>query len=98
MHCHPNARRTPRGRAEVFGLVEAGMTVTAACMAARVSRRFYYRWLPAWRAAGEAGLVDRSCRPHSSPRVRARAKLLPCHHGEGASPQSSARVGARSRL
>ena len=68
MHCHPNARRTPRGRAEVFDLVEAGMTVTAACLAARVSRRFYYRWLPAWRAAGEAGLVDRSCRPHSSPR------------------------------
>jgi transposase InsO family protein len=68
MHCHPNARRTPRGRAEVFELVEAGMTVTAACIAARVSRRFYYRWLPAWRAAGEAGLVDRSCRPHSSPR------------------------------
>jgi len=68
MHCHPNARRTPRGRAEVFRLVEAGMTVTAACLAARVSRRFYYRWLPRWRAAGEAGLVDRSSRPHSSPR------------------------------
>ena len=44
------------------------MTVTAACLAARVSRRFYYRWLPAWRAGGEAGLVDRSSRPHSSPR------------------------------
>ncbi|MFZ5853114.1 MAG: IS481 family transposase [Chloroflexota bacterium] len=68
MHCHPNARRTPRGRAEVFRLVEAGMTVTAACLAARVSRRFYYRWLPRWRAAGEAGLVDRSSRPRSSPR------------------------------
>ncbi len=53
MHCHPNARRTPRGRAEVFGLVDAGMTVTAACIAARVSRRFYYRWLP--RLAGGGG-------------------------------------------
>jgi len=39
--------------------------------AARVSRRFYYRWLPRWRAAGEAGLVDRSSRPHSSPRLSA---------------------------
>ncbi len=68
MHCHPNARRTPRGRAEVFGLVEAGMTVTAACLAARVSRRFYYRWREAWRTGGEAALVDRSSRPHSSPR------------------------------
>lgn len=68
MHCHPNARRTPRGRAEVFRLVEAGMTVTAACLAARVSRRFYYRWRPAWRSGGEAALVDRSSRPHRSPR------------------------------
>jgi transposase InsO family protein len=68
MHCHPNAFRTPRGRAEVFDLVEAGLTVSAACLAARVSRRFYYRWLPRWRAAGEAGLVDRSSRPLHSPR------------------------------
>lgn len=30
MHCHANARLTPRGRASVFLLVEAGMTVTAA--------------------------------------------------------------------
>jgi hypothetical protein len=29
MHSHPNARRTPRGRAEVFELVEAGLTVNA---------------------------------------------------------------------
>ncbi|HYK95440.1 MAG TPA: IS481 family transposase, partial [Candidatus Dormibacteraeota bacterium] len=68
MHCHPNARRTPRGRAEVFRLVDAGMTVTAACLAAGVSRRFYYRWRAAWRGGGPAALVDRSSRPHSSPR------------------------------
>ena len=57
MHCHANARLTPRGRAEVFEAVEAGMTVSAACLAFRVSRRFYYRWLPRWRAGGrDAGL------------------------------------------
>lgn len=67
MHCHANARLTPRGRATVFRLVEAGMTVSAACLAARVSRRFYYRWLPRWQASREAGLVDRSSRPRSSP-------------------------------
>jgi transposase InsO family protein len=33
-----------------------------------VSRRFYYRWLPRWRAAGADGLVDRSSRPLHSPR------------------------------
>ena len=31
MHCHANARLTPRGRAELFRAVEAGMTFTAAC-------------------------------------------------------------------
>lgn len=67
MHCHANARLTPRGRASVFLLVEAGMTVSAACLTARVSRRFYYRWLPRWQAAREAGLADRSSRPNSSP-------------------------------
>lgn len=67
MYCHANARLTPRGRATVFELVEAGMTVTAACMAAGVSRRFSHRWLPRWRAAREAGLVDRSSRPKTSP-------------------------------
>jgi transposase len=67
MHCHAHARLTPRGRATVFELVEAGMTVTAACLASRVSRRFYYRWLPRWRAGRETALVDRSSRPRSSP-------------------------------
>lgn len=67
MHCHANARLTPRGRADLFRAVEAGMTVTAACLAFRTSRRTYYRWLPRWRAEGEAGLVDRSSRPHRSP-------------------------------
>lgn len=32
VHCHPNARRTPAGRAEVFEAVEAGATVVAACL------------------------------------------------------------------
>lgn len=67
MHCHANARLTPRGRAEVFAAVEAGMTVSAACLAFRMSRRTYYRWLPRWRAEGETGLIDRSSRPRRSP-------------------------------
>jgi transposase InsO family protein len=68
MHCHANAALTPRRRAQVFEAVEAGMTVPAACLAFRVSRRFYYRWLPRWRAHGHGDLRDASSRPHSSPR------------------------------
>lgn len=67
VHCHPNARLTPRGRAEVFLAVEAGMTVVAACVAFNISRRCYYRWRPRWQAAGRAGLSDRSSRPLTSP-------------------------------
>lgn len=67
MHCHANARLTPKGRATVFELVEAGMTVSAACLAARVSRRFYYRWLPRWRIDRHGGLVELSSRPRTSP-------------------------------
>ena len=68
MHCHANAALTPKRRAQVFEAVEAGMTVSAACLAFRVSRRFYYRWLPRWHADRHGGLVDASSRPHSSPR------------------------------
>jgi transposase InsO family protein len=77
MHCHANARLTPRGRARVFLAVEAGMTVSAACLAFGVSRRFYYRWLPRWQAGRAEGLADRSSRPRSSPQ---RLSLLSeCH-------------------
>jgi len=67
VHSHPNAHLTPRGRARVFAAVDAGMTVSAACIAYRVSRRWYYRWLPRWRAQGKAGLFERSSRPLRSP-------------------------------
>ena len=67
MHRHPNAVLTPRGRAKVFEAVEAGMTVSAACLGAGISRRCYYRWLPRWQAERHRGLVDRSCRRRSSP-------------------------------
>ena len=67
MQQHPNAVLTPRGRARVFEAVEAGMTVSAACLAFGVSRRFYYRWRPRWRGEGRDGLAGRSCRPRSSP-------------------------------
>lgn len=96
MHCHAVARLTPRGRADLFRAVEAGMTVTTACLAIRTSRRAYYRWLPRWRAEGEAGLVDRSSRPRRSPqrvtagtehevaRVREATGCGPDRHGSGA--------------
>src|SRR6478752_3027464 len=98
MHCHPNAFLAPRGRARVFEVVEAGMTVRAACEGAGVSRRWYYRWLPRWQAVGAAGLLDRSSRPHRSPQrmsvlQEAAITALRRRTGWGAD-----RIGARLRL
>jgi transposase InsO family protein len=61
--CPPDATgsgdrlRARRGRDDGHGGLSGG----------RVSRRFYYRWLPRWRTDRHAGLVDRSSRPRSSP-------------------------------
>jgi leucine-zipper of insertion element IS481 len=68
MHCHANAVLTPRGRARLFEAVAAGMTVSAACLGAGISRRCYYRWLPRWRAEGTGGLLDRSSAPRTGAR------------------------------
>lgn len=66
-HCHPNARLTPKGRADVFLAVEAGLTIVAACVAFKVSRAWYYRWLPRWQAERHGGMLDRSSRPLTNP-------------------------------
>jgi len=42
--------------------------VTAVCRGFGVSRRTYYRWRARYQEHGAAGLVDRSSRPHRSPR------------------------------
>ena len=66
---HPNARLSVFGRQ----LLVSRITVQGwpACEAARqlgVSRATAYKWLRRYRAEGGAGLLDRSCRPHRSPR------------------------------
>ena len=77
VHCHPNARLTPAGRARVFVAVEAGATVVAACLMFGVSRRWYYRWLPRWQVSRGDGLHDRSSRPLRSPqRLSPQAEAL----------------------
>ncbi len=71
-----------------------GMTVVAACLVFRMSRRCYYRWLPRWRAEGEAGLLDRSSRPRRSPQrlsVAAERQIAGLREATGFGPD---RIGA----
>jgi transposase InsO family protein len=69
MKLHGNARTCPKSRRLlVERVLHQGWSVTAAAEAAGVSERTVWRWLRRWRAAGQAGLLDRSSRPHRSPR------------------------------
>ena len=68
MNVHKNARLAPLGRAVMISRIEEeGWPVGRAAEAAGVSRRTAWRWLSRFRAEGEAGLLDRSSRPHSCP-------------------------------
>ena len=66
---HPRAKLTVAGRRLlVERVLEQGWPPARAAEAQGVSVATAYKWLGRWRAEGLAGLADRSCRPHRSPR------------------------------
>ncbi len=66
---HPRAKLTVHGRQLLVARVlEQGWPPAQAAHAQGVSVATCYKWLGRYRAEGLAGLVDRSCRPHRSPR------------------------------
>lgn len=66
---HPNARLSPLGRRTlVERILIEGRPVAQVAAEMGVSRQSAYKWLGRFTAEGEAGLQDRSSRPHSSPR------------------------------
>lgn len=65
---HRNARLNVRGRQLLVERVcEQGWAVAHAAKAQGVSRQCAHRWINRFREEGEAGLQDRSSRPHHSP-------------------------------
>jgi transposase InsO family protein len=66
MNIHKNARLTPHSRAELVRrvLVERQPPMSVATDMG-VSLRTVHKWVARYRAEGEAGLLDRSSRPHS---------------------------------
>jgi transposase InsO family protein len=70
MNIHKNARTTPYSRAEIVRRVIAlRETPRAVATALGVSQRTIAKWLARYRTEGEAGLADRSSRPHRIPRA-----------------------------
>jgi transposase InsO family protein len=68
MDVHQNARSTPRSRAEIVRRVLTGQQPPARVAAAvGLSERTVRKWVARYQAEAEAGLRDRSCRPHHSP-------------------------------
>ena len=65
---HANARLTPAGRLLMVQRIEAGMPQAHVARQMGLSRGTVAKWWRRWCEHGEAGLVDRSSRPHSSPR------------------------------
>ncbi len=65
---HGNARLTVHGRRLLVRRVRfEGMPVAHVAKAMGVSRQCAHRWVARWDAEGDAGLQDRSSRPHRSP-------------------------------
>lgn len=65
---HGNPRLTPFGRRLLVDRIRVwGWSVAAAAEAAGVSRQTAYKWIRRFDMEGDAGLLDRSSRPHHSP-------------------------------
>lgn len=65
---HRNARLTPHGRRILVQRVRVeGMPVAHVAKAMGVSRQCAHRWVSRFDAEGDAGLEDRSSRPHRTP-------------------------------
>ncbi len=66
---HANAALTPRHRLKLArAVVEDGWTISYAAAVFHVSWPTAKRWAERYRQAGEAGMADRSSRPHRCPR------------------------------
>lgn len=64
---HRNARLTFHGRRLLIERIQAGVPVAHVAKAMGVSRQCAHRWKNRFEAEGEAGLHDRSSRPHTTP-------------------------------
>jgi transposase InsO family protein len=64
---HGNAPMTPRGRMIMIDRIASGRPVAHVAAEMGVARKTADKWWRRWLAEGEAGLEDRSSRPHRCP-------------------------------
>ena len=71
MNVDKNARLTLRRRQELVRHLDAGEPLKRVAREFAVSAHTARKWRARYQADGEAGLADRSSRPHTSPRLTA---------------------------
>ena len=80
---HRNARLNLHGRRLLIFRIQQGRPIAHVADELGISRQTAYKWWARWRAEGDAGLLDRSSRPHSCPtrtppRLERRVEVLRC--------------------
>jgi transposase len=65
---HGNPRTTVHGRKLIVDRYRAGRRQARIAAAMGISRKCVHTWITRYQDEGEAGLVDRSSRSHTSPR------------------------------
>ena len=70
---HPRPRLSVFSRQLLVGRVAAGWPVAQVAEQLGISRATAYKWVRRYRREGERGLLDRSSRPHRSPRCLSQA-------------------------
>ncbi|QPP07334.1 IS481 family transposase [Streptomyces bathyalis] len=73
---HRNARLTVRGRRLLVDRVRSGRPVAHVAREMGISRATAYKWVRRYACEGQAGLADRSSRPHHTPHRTPRALEL----------------------
>jgi transposase InsO family protein len=92
MYVHANAKLGLAGRIALVAAIEGGLSLKAAAAAFKVSpataHRWWHRWLDGGR--GPEALLDRSSRPHRSPRLLApelQERICACRRETGWGPR-----------
>jgi transposase InsO family protein len=98
---HRNARTTFQGRLLIVQRYQAGWAQAHIGAAMGVSRQCVRKWIDRYAAEGDAGLCDRSSRPHTCPRRTDPAveqRIMEVRAGERCGPDEiGARLGVPAR-
>lgn len=75
MDIHKNARLTFRSREALAQHVASGIRLKVAAESFQVTPKTAAKWVRRYRAEGKLGLLDRSSRPHRSPRATSSSRV-----------------------